>query len=428
MQKNDVLYNFYIELLQRELKFATGCTEPIAIAYCAAKAKDLLGLMPTEVKILASGNVIKNAKSVVVPNTGGLKGVISAAAAGIIVGKPCLELQILNDVSDEQKQEIRNFIDNTPISLDIIKEDTLLCIKIMLRNGENSSMVEIRGTHTNIVRMEKDGFVVLDNDCLDSASNIEELYNEMTVQSIYDFACALDTNDIKDCLLHQVEHNYNIAMEGLKGQYGANIGRVILETEDDNVRIRAKAIAAAGSDARMSGSEMPVVINSGSGNQGITVSLPVYEYSKHLKVDEATFIKALAISNLVAMHIKRGIGSLSAFCGAVSAGCGAGAGIAFLHGCDYNCIAHTVSNSLGILSGTICDGAKASCAAKIAYAVDAGIVGYFMYTKGKEFYRGDGIISSNVEKTIKNIYRLGKLGMAQTDKEILSIMTDNVCD
>ncbi|NMD37689.1 MAG: serine dehydratase subunit alpha family protein, partial [Christensenellaceae bacterium] len=321
-----------------------------------------------------------------------------------------------------------DFLNNTPISLDVLKEDTLLCIKIMLKNGENTSMVEIRGTHTNIVKMEKDGFVVLDNDCLESNKNVETLFNEMTIQSIYDFACSLDCNDLKDCLLRQVKYNHNIALEGLKGQYGANIGRVILETEGDSVRNRAKAMAAAGSDARMSGSEMPVIINSGSGNQGITISLPVYEYAKHLNVNEDTFVRALALANLIAIHIKRGIGSLSAFCGAVSAGCGAGAGVAFLHDGDYNCIAHTVSNSLGILSGTICDGAKASCAAKIAYAVDAGILGYFMYTKGKEFYRGDGIISNNVEKTIKNIYRLGKLGMAQTDKEILSIMTDDVCD
>lgn len=423
MERNDLLYRTYVEILERELVPAMGCTEPIALAYCAAKARAVLGSRPQRVVIEASGNIIKNVKSVIVPNTDGQKGIEAAAAIGIVAGNEDMGLEVLSAVTDEQKAAFLDYMENAEFQVKKAESDLLLDIIVRVFDGDSYAVVRIAHSHTNIVYIEKDGKVLLDKGISEDIEQDVPDYSLLTVEKIYDFAQTVDINDVKPILDRQISYNTAISEEGLKRDYGANIGSVLMETYGDGVRNRAKAKAAAGSDARMNGCEMPVIINSGSGNQGMTVSLPLIEYANELRVGEDKLYRGLIISNLTAIHQKTGIGKLSAYCGAVSAGAGAGAGIAYLRGGGYEEIAHTIVNALAITSGIICDGAKASCAAKIATAVDAGIFGYDMYLKGQQFYRGEGVVSAGVENTIKNIGRLGRDGMRETDKEILYIMT-----
>ncbi|GAA0266122.1 L-serine ammonia-lyase, iron-sulfur-dependent, subunit alpha [Faecalicatena contorta] len=424
MNKTDQKYQAYIQILREELVPAVGCTEPLALAYAAAKAREVLGCIPERVHIGASGSIIKNVKSVIVPNTDHLKGIPAAAAAGIIAGRPEKELEVIAEVSREEIEEIQEFLDEKEIRVEHIDNGITFDIIITVSAGESYAQVRIANYHTNIVHIDKDGEILLDIPV--RGENEEGLTDRgvLSVEDIWDFVQTVDIEDIRDILKRQIDYNTEIAEEGLRGNYGANIGSVILESYGNDVRNRAKAMAAAGSDARMNGCELPVIINSGSGNQGLTCSLPVLEYAKELNVDREKMYRALALSNLVAIHQKTGIGRLSAYCGAVSAGAAAGAGIAYLCGGGYKEITHTVVNALAIVSGMVCDGAKASCAAKIAASVDAGILGYHMYMKGQQFYGGDGIITKGVEKTIANVGRLGKEGMRETNEEIIKIMVE----
>lgn len=424
MNKTDQKYQAYIQILREELVPAVGCTEPLALAYAAAKAREVLGCIPERVHIGASGSIIKNVKSVIVPNTDHLKGIPAAAAAGIIAGRPEKELEVIADVSREEIEEIQEFLDEKEIRVEHIDNGITFDIIITVSAGESYAQVRIANYHTNIVHIDKDGEILLDIPV--RGENEEGLTDRgvLSVEDIWDFVQTVDIEDIRDILKRQIDYNTEIAEEGLRGNYGANIGSVILESYGNDVRNRAKAMAAAGSDARMNGCELPVIINSGSGNQGLTCSLPVLEYAKELNVDREKMYRALALSNLVAIHQKTGIGRLSAYCGAVSAGAAAGAGIAYLCGGGYKEITHTVVNALAIVSGMVCDGAKASCAAKIAASVDAGILGYHMYMQGQQFYGGDGIITKGVEKTIANVGRLGKEGMRETNEEIIKIMVE----
>lgn len=424
MNKTDQKYQAYIQILREELVPAVGCTEPLALAYAAAKAREVLGCIPERVHIGASGSIIKNVKSVIVPNTDHLKGIPAAAAAGIIAGRPEKELEVIAEVSREEIEEIQEFLDEKEIRVEHIDNGITFDIIITVSAGESYAQVRIANYHTNIVHIDKDGEILLDIPV--RGENEEGLTNRgvLSVEDIWDFVQTVDIEDIRDILKRQIDYNTEIAEEGLRGNYGANIGSVILESYGNDVRNRAKAMAAAGSDARMNGCELPVIINSGSGNQGLTCSLPVLEYAKELNVDREKMYRALALSNLVAIHQKTGIGRLSAYCGAVSAGAAAGAGIAYLCGGGYKEITHTVVNALAIVSGMVCDGAKASCAAKIAASVDAGILGYHMYMQGQQFYGGDGIITKGVEKTIANVGRLGKEGMRETNEEIIKIMVE----
>lgn len=401
-----------------------GCTEPIAIAYCASKARSVLGCLPEKVSIEVSGNIIKNVKSVIVPNTNGLKGIEAAATAGIIAGDPQKVLEVISEVSSEQKEEIRSYLNKRNIEIQPSKGEELLHISITAFGSGSYSRVTIQGYHTNIVLIEKDGDILFEAGVSEARKVQLTDRNLLNLKDIYGFANTVSVEDVKDILDRQIKYNTAIAEEGLKNSYGANVGSVLLKAYGNAVPNRAKAMAAAASDARMGGCELPVIINSGSGNQGITVSLPVIEYAKELKLEDENLYRALVLSNLAAIHQKTGIGRLSAYCGAVSAGCGAGVGIAYLKGGDYKNIAHTLVNALAITSGIVCDGAKASCAAKIAMAVDAGIFGYEMYMEGQQFRAGDGIISKGVENTINNIGRLGKVGMKETDKEIIKIMIE----
>ena len=417
-------YQDYINVLKEELIPAMGCTEPIAIAYAGAIAREHLGCLPERVEIEVSGNIIKNVKSVIVPNTGGLRGIEVAAAAGIVAGDAAKELKVISEVSTEAVAVIHKFLESTPITVNFSDSKKIFDIMITVYGNGHSSYVRICEFHTNIVEIREDDKYVLQKDIAveDSLGFTDRGF--MNVQEIIEFADTARIEDVKDILDLQIECNVNISEEGLAGDYGANIGKVLLKTYGtDDVKIRAKAKAAAGSDARMNGCEMPVVINSGSGNQGITASIPVIEYAKELGVSDEKRYRALLVSNLITIHLKSGIGRLSAYCGAVSAGCASGAGIAYLYGGGVDEVSHTIVNSLAITSGIICDGAKASCAAKIATAIDAGILGYHMYKEGQQFYGGDGIVSKGVENTIKNVGQLAKEGMATTDQEILKIMT-----
>ena len=416
-------YQTYLQILKEELVPAMGCTEPIALAYCASKARDVLNAVPTHCLVEVSGNIIKNVKSVIVPNTHSLKGIEAAVAAGIIAGKTDRILEVIADVKKEQISKIEEYLAKDCIEIKPLDSDHILDIKITLFNNNDKVVVRIVDQHTNIILIEKNDekiFVKDENSKCQKENNNRDCLN---VADIYEFANTVKIDDIKATIERQINYNSAIAKEGLENDYGANIGSVLLKTGDD-IAIKAKAMAAAGSDARMSGCELPVVINSGSGNQGLTVSLPVIEYAKELKVSQTKLYRALVLANLIAIHQKSGMGRLSAYCGAVSAGCAAGCGIAYLYGGDYKCIAHTIVNSLAITSGIICDGAKSSCAAKIAASVDAGILGYRMYIEGQQFKDGDGIVKKGVETTIANVVRLGKEGMKETDKEIIKIMTN----
>lgn len=423
MEKSDIRYKTYVDILKRELLPAMGCTEPIAIAYCAARARALLGCIPDSVLIEASGNIIKNVKSVIVPNTNGAKGIEVAAAAGIIAGKEELKLEVLSQVTDEEKEKLAAYLKTASIYVRPADSPFILDVSVTVKKDGSQAKARIINEHTNIVLLEKDGEVLYQGELSEQASTDMPDYSLLTVEGIVDFSDTADLSDVRELLDRQIAYNTAISQEGLRGSYGANIGKVLLKEYGTDVKNRAKAAAAAGSDARMNGCEMPVVILSGSGNQGITASLPVIEYAKEWNCSEEKLYRALLVSDLITLHQKTGIGRLSAYCGAVSAGAGAGAGIAYLAGGGFEEIAHTLVNAIAITSGIICDGAKASCAAKIAASVDAGILGWNMYRNGQQFYGGDGVVSKGVENTIRNIGRLGKDGMRETDKEIIRIMT-----
>ena len=424
-----VSYQDYVNILKEELVPAMGCTEPIAIAYAAAVLRETLGRPAERMEVEASGNIIKNVKSVFVPGTGGLRGIPAAAAAGMAAGDPSLDLEVLSQIGEAEQARIREYLAHTPITVKLADSPLIFDILVRAWAGEDSALVRIANYHTHIVRIEKNGAILKDLPVQAAAEEGLTDKSALSVRGILEFAREADLSDVEETLSRQIRFNTAIAQEGLRGDYGANIGQVLLSAYGDDVKIRAKAMAAAGSDARMNGCGLPVVIVSGSGNQGLTASLPVIEYAKELGADQETLYRALLVSDLITIHLKAEIGRLSAYCGAVSAGCGSGAGIAYLYGKDkpeealLKDVSHTIVNSLAVVSGMVCDGAKASCAAKIASAVDAGILGFTMYQQGQQFRGGDGIISKGVEETIHNIGLLATQGMRETDREILDIMT-----
>jgi L-cysteine desulfidase len=411
--------DYYVGILKDELVPAMGCTEPIAIAYAAAKARATLGAFPTSCDIAVSGNIIKNAKSVVVPHTGGMKGIEAAVVAGLVAGNPEARLEVLSFVSEEDIEMMKKVIKTLPVSLSVSDSDYPFDIIVTVHSGSDNATVRIINRHTNIVSISKNGKTVYKGE-VDEAIEIKK--KDLSIEEIVEFAEAVDIELVRPTLKRQIDFNMAIAEAGLSSNYGANIGKVYLESYLPDISVKAKAYAAAGSDARMNGCELPVIINSGSGNQGMTASIPVVIYWRELGLDEEKLYRALCISNLSTIHVKQGIGTLSAYCGAVAAGAGAGAGIAYLYGGSFKDIAHTLVNALAIDSGLICDGAKASCAAKIATAVENGILGFNLYRLGNQFLGGDGIVKKGVENTINSISRLAKDGMRDTDKAILEIM------
>ena len=421
MDKDDCRYKEYIRILKDELKIAMGCTEPIALAYAAAVAAKNLGNVPDRIYVGVSGSIIKNVKSVFIPNTKGLKGIEAAVSAGIVSGNAELELEVIAFAKKEDIEKIVPFMESTKIEIDHIDKGHVFEIDLIAYHKEDYCEVKIVDTHTNIVLIKKNDNIIFEkkNSSLEEENSIDK--SRLTIREIVDFADTADVEDIKPILDPQIEHNMDIAAEGMKNNYGANIGKVLYKS-DSSIRSKMKGMAAAASDARMNGCEMPVVINSGSGNQGITVSVPVIVYAKENNLSDEKLYRALTVSNLVAIHQKSKIGTLSAYCGAVSAGAGSAAGIAYLDNASLDEIEHIVANSLAIVSGIVCDGAKASCAAKIATAVDAGLLSKDMYENGQNFSSGDGIVGDDVEVTIKNVGRLGRDGMRGTNDEIISIM------
>ena len=416
-------YEAYVKILEEELIPAMGCTEPIAIALAAAKAREALGVEPEQCRVEVSGNIIKNVKAVTVPNTGGLKGIEASAAAGMAAGRPELGLEVLSQVTTEEIEAMKALMERCAIRVVPALGDRVFFINVTVMAGEHTASCEIVDFHTNIVRIQRDTEVLFQAEAGAGDSEEQTDRSVLSVEEIVAFADCLDTADVAELLDRQIAYNTAISEAGMKGGWGAEVGRTLRSLYGDDVAVRAKAAAAAGSDARMSGCEMPVVIVSGSGNQGMTTSLPVIEYARDMGASHEELMRALTVANLVTIHQKTGIGRLSAFCGAVSAGCGAAAGIAYLKGGRYKVIAHTIANTLAICSGMICDGAKPSCAAKIAAAVDAGLMGYHMYVNGgHQFVGGEGIIKKGVENTIDNVGRLARLGMRGTDQEILDIM------
>ena len=420
------IYSAYIKILEEELIPAMGCTEPISIAYAAAKARKVLGCIPEKMDIQASPNIIKNVKSVIVPNTGSLRGIDAAAVAGAVAGEADDELQVLSHVAKEQIPAISEALSRIVCTVKSSDNGYVFYISVQAAAGEHTAKVVIAGNHTNVIHIEKDGEILLDHPYTEAAPAEKSDHAVLNVQDIVDFADTVRIEDVEPVISRQIACNTAIAEEGLRSSWGANIGSILLRSYGGSVHNRAKAYAAAGSDARMSGCEMPVVINSGSGNQGLTASLPVIVYAKELSVSRETLYRALVVSNLVTIHLKTGIGPLSAYCGATSAGCGAGAGICYLYGGKYSEISHTIVNALAINSGMICDGAKPSCAAKIASAVEAGLLGMQMQSHDSQFYDGEGIVVKGVENTIRNVGKLAHDGMRETDRMIIRMMTEKV--
>lgn len=417
------LYRTYVQILKDELVPAMGCTEPIAIAYAGAVARKTLGALPERVEVAVSRNIIKNVKSVVVPHTGGLRGIEAAAAAGIVAGEAAKELEVISHVEQEDIEAMGTFLKEVPCSVREASSDLIFDIQIAVYHGKEEARVRITDFHTNLVHVSRNGKILLAKEITGKEESALADKSTLTIENIFAFAKEVELADVREVLERQIRYNMAIAEEGIRGNYGANIGKVLLATYgDQDVKVRAKAMAAAGSDARMNGCELPVVINSGSGNQGITASVPIVVFAKELQVSEETMYRALLISNLATIHIKEGIGRLSAYCGAVGAGCGCGAGIAYLYGDGQKEGEHAIVNGLAIVSGMICDGAKASCAAKIASSVDAGILGYFMYKNGQQFIGGDGIVKKGVENTIRCVGKLASEGMLETDREIVNLM------
>ena len=427
MKRTDVLYQQYLKILEEELRPAMGCTEPIALAYAGAKARELLGTLPDRITVWVSGNIIKNVKSVVVPNTGGLHGIAAAVCAGVVAGKAEKQLEVISCVTPEEQLRLKAYMQTARVEINPSESELVFDIDLYLYAGEDQVRIRIVNHHTNIVHLSKNGDIVLDLPITESSEDHLTDKSCLCMERIVEFADCLDAEDVRHTIGKQIEYNMAIAREGIEHNWGANIGSVILRRQGETVERRAAAYAAAGSDARMSGCEKPVIILSGSGNQGITASVPVAVFAQHLGVTEELLFKAVAVSDLVTVHQKTGIGRLSAYCGAISAGCGAGAGIAYLYGGRQDAVAHTVVNAIAILSGTICDGAKPSCAAKIAAAVDAGILGYAMFLENQQFYGGDGIVTKGADKTVTNVGRLAREGMRETDRTILKIMLEDPC-
>ena len=422
------IYEGCIAVLKDELVPAMGCTEPVAVAYAAALARKTLGALPDSVKVAVSGNILKNVKSVIVPNTDGMRGIPAAVAAGIVAGDAELKLEVVSRINEDDRTEICRYLSRGCISVEQSDTGCVFDIGISVVANGKSAYVRISGSHTNVVRIEKNGEVLFDKQTsVDDAASLSQFKSELTVKDIVEFADTVDLGEVEDVLDRQIKYNSAIAAEGLKNNYGARVGKILLEAFGNDVHNLAKATAAAGSDARMNGCELPVVIVSGSGNQGMTASLPVVVYAEHIGASREKLLRSLIVSDLVTIHLKAGIGCLSAYCGAVSAGCGAGAGVCYLRGGGYDEIADTVVNALAIESGVICDGAKSSCAAKVASAVEAGLVGMEMNARGSEFLGGDGILEKGVENTIRNVGELARNGMRETDEEIIRMMIKNIC-
>ena len=421
------IYNNYTAILREELVPAMGCTEPIAIAYASAKACSVLGEKFTRLHVSCSGNIIKNVKGVIVPNSGGQKGIEAAAILGAVGGNSERELEVIAGTDDEARALTRRLVREKVCEVSLVEEVPNLYVEVEAKGQDHTARVRIEDSHTDITLIERDGVTLYEHspqkgDCPSHSAD----RSRMKLSTILSYADSLKVEDVREILERQIEYNVRISQEGLDNKWGACIGKTMIETWGDDVRTCACARAAAGSDARMSGCPLPVIINSGSGNQGITVTLPVVEYAERWRISREKLYRCLAVSNLVSIYIKHFIGALSAFCGAVSAGAGAGAAITYMAGGDYASVARTITNTLANVGGIVCDGVKPSCAAKIASSVHAALLAHHMSMNDDEFRGGEGFVEDDVEDTIRNMGYIGKVGMKDTDREILNVMIDRV--
>ncbi len=419
---NKKTYDTYVSLLHKELTMATGCTEPIAIAYAGARLRAALGAIPEHCTVYCSGNIVKNVMAVTVPNSGGAKGIDTAAMLGIIGGDASRVLDVLHAVSEEDIALTRKLIAEKRCDCELVEGVANLYIRIEAQAGEDTALVEIKDYHSNVTRLEKNGKpLIAVSEAGESETDAPDK-SLLNVRDIYDFANEVELDDVREVLENQIRCNSAIAEEGLKNDWGAEVGRTILESEGESLVNKARAYAAAGSDARMNGCPMPVVINSGSGNQGITVTMPLLVYAKEYKVEHEKVLRALALANLISLHQKRYIGSLSAYCGSVSAATASACGIAYMLGADYEKLCGIITDSINTTGGMVCDGAKSSCASKIATSVGMALLSMDMSMKGRVFLPGEGLVEDNVEDTIASVGRMGREGMKSTDVEILKIM------
>ncbi|HIR10136.1 MAG TPA: serine dehydratase subunit alpha family protein [Candidatus Avoscillospira stercoripullorum] len=420
---NQKVYDSYIKILNKELIPALGCTEPIAIAYAAAKAREVLGKFPEQVVSTCSGNIVKNVKGVVVPATGGLRGIEAATLIGAVGGDPARELEVLTSVTDEDRAKVRELLEKKICHVKLSENKAKLHIIVEMTAGTDSALVEIMHTHTNIIRIEKNGQVLMQEKAGDEEDDDDEnIYQLLNLDDIVAFANEVKLGDVADLLKRQVEYNSKIAEVGLTETYGANVGKTLVENYGKSFEVMARALPAAGSDARMGGCELPVVINSGSGNQGMTVSLPVVALAKEMGASEEQLLRALCVSNLTAAYEKRDIGRLSAYCGAISAGAAAGAGMMYLKGGSVSEIGNVVLCTIGNVGGVLCDGAKSSCAAKIASAVDAALLAIHLTEKNRTFGSGEGLVKDTLAETVAAISTVAREGMQVTDDVILHVM------
>lgn len=422
---NGKLYDDYVSILRSELVPALGCTEPIAIAYAGAKVREALGCLPERIEVYCSGNIIKNVKGVVVPKSEGMKGIDVAAILGILGGDPKLNLAVLESVQPSHLIKTKELLKQGYCRCGLAEDVPNLYILMKGWADGHEVQVEIKYRHVQIAKIIKDGEVIFENNCEEDEIPQDDPRGTLSVDSILEFANSVHIEDVKEILDRQISYNSEISKEGLHKNYGAAIGKTLIECYPDDVKVRAKAAAAAGSDARMNGCSMPVIINSGSGNQGMTVSLPVLAFAKEWEIPMDKVYRALIISNLTAIHQKYFLGDLSAYCGVVCAACGSGAAITYMADGTRTQIENTITNTIVNIGGMVCDGAKASCAAKIASAVEAAILGHCMSMKEKVFESGEGLVKDNVEKTIECVGRMGRVGMKSTDKEILQIMLED---
>lgn len=422
---DDKKYQTYVEILKSELVMALGCTEPIAIAFAAAKARELLGKMPERIEVHCSGNIVKNVKGVTVPNSNGMKGIDAAALLGMTGGDASRELAVLETVTQQDIELTKKLLVSGACICKLVENVENLYILVNVFASEDTAQIEIRDYHSNITRAVKNNSVIFEQEHRQKSQTGGPDKSLLNVRDILRFADEVRLDDVREVIQRQISCNTAISQEGLNGSYGAQVGKTLVaEYPVNNAKLRAKAAAAAGSDARMSGCALPVVINSGSGNQGITASLPVIEYAKEYNCTEEQLIRALVVSNLISIHQKKYIGSLSAYCGAVSAACGAGAGISYMLGGSYEEVSDTITNTIANIGGMVCDGAKPSCAAKIASAVDAAIMAWVLSRNNHVFRSGEGLVKDDVEETIASVGRMGREGMKSTDIEILNIMLE----
>ena len=421
------LYDNYTAILREELVPAMGCTEPIAIAYASAKACSILGEDFTHLHVSCSGNIIKNVKGVIVPNSGGQKGIEAAAILGAAGGNAERELEVIAGADDKARALTRKLVRDGVCDVSLAENVPNLYIEVTASGQEHTASVRLENHHTNITLISRDGVSLYEHESEESESPASSAdRSKMKLCTILEYADTVKTDDIREIFERQIDFNSRISQEGLDNKWGACVGKTIIETWGNDVRSCACARAAAGSDARMSGCPLPVIINSGSGNQGITVTLPVLEYAEKWRISREKVYRCLAVSNLVSIYIKHFIGSLSAFCGAVSASAGAGAGITYMAGGDYASVGRTITNTLANVGGIVCDGAKPSCAAKIASSVNAALLAHYMSMNDDEFRGGEGFVEDDVEETIRNMGDIGKIGMKDTDREILNVMIDRV--